>query len=1127
MKHLFILVCLVFGTYFNPLFANIENPKTQAVLFSPAPPCPGMTVIASSDSVRCFGESNGVARVSVSGTGTISYQWNDPSNQNTEAATGLAAGTYNVLITDGLGCSDVVSVTVEQPIAVTIIPTIVNVSCNGQSNASVTLNVFGGTAGYYYSWSTGASTKDVSGLSAGAYSIIVSDKKGCVAVKSIQVTQPQPLVLTKTVNNVACKGAANGSITLGVSGGTGPYNYSWSHGPTTKDVSLLAVGGYTVTVTDSKGCTANTSASITEPLNALALNTTIVHPTCYNVNNGRVDLLISGGTGPFNYNWSNGFTGEDPASLVAGSYTVIVTDKNACTASTVANLISPSQIVLTTNSYDVSACGLSDGAVKVNVSGGTGGYIYLWSDQSNQTTDSAQSLSAGSYSVLVKDANNCAASASATVNFLGGLVVDTLITHVSCFAGNNGSIALTPSGGTGPYSYAWSNSQSTSSVTNLGAATYAVTVSDFVGCTYFLSAKVNQPQELLLDLMTSNPKCNNTADGRIAMDIIGGTSPFTVLWSNSSDSTIIDSLDIGTYNVNVTDANGCSNSASANLSQPPVLSVTLFKQNVKCYNGGDGLIESFVSGGNSPYDFLWSNGKLSSKIDSLTAGNYSLTVRDSMGCDTSMLVSISQPTIVQINVTPIHLSCYGTGNGAASLSVSGGVSPYTYLWSNNNQSKDQVGLSGGFYTAIVTDNNKCVDSVNVAISEPDSIGLDLSTTIANCGQSDGTATVVANGGTPGYTYLWSPTDQTSATAIALSSGIYNIMVKDLNNCIKNASVIINNPSGPTLELLAHPLKCYGSNDGKINIDLSGTDGPFSYYVVYNNDTIESKSSVEAGNYFLDKDSLLIGQYWVIVLDTNGCKSMKNVVVEQPAALAAIGSTQNITCFGGSNGSISVAPTGGTSPYSYLWEDGTSLTSIQNLVKGDYSVLILDSNNCSITKQFVLVETNSQINISTKNNVKSTCPDTFDGSVEVAISGGTAPYQSIWSNNVIGTQLSNVKPGTYNVLVTDSKLCTRTKSITIEATDNCGKVDLAEITSAFTPNGDGINETWVIKNMDKCSTCKVEVFNRWGNLIFSSGGYSIPWDGTYNGHFVANGTYYYIIQPGEDLDPVSGTVTVIR
>ncbi len=274
----------------------------------------------------CNGANTGSIDLTVSG-GTSPYTYSWTGGVTTQDRSNLTAGTYTVTVT-AAGCTSTISANITQPSALTLSTTQVNVSCNGGSNGSIDLTVTGGVSPYTYAWSNNATTQDITGLVAGTYTVTVTDANSCTKTLSATITQPEALALSNTQVNVLCNGNSTGSIDLTVSGGTSPYTYAWSNSATTQDVSNLAAGTYTVTVTDANACTKTLSATITQP-SALSLSKTQVDVLCNGNSTGSIDLTVSGGTSPYTYAWSNSATTQDISGLVAGTYTVTVTDANS------------------------------------------------------------------------------------------------------------------------------------------------------------------------------------------------------------------------------------------------------------------------------------------------------------------------------------------------------------------------------------------------------------------------------------------------------------------------------------------------------------------------------------------------------------------------------------------------------------------------------------------------------------------------------------------------------------------------------------------------------------------------------------------------------------------------------
>src|SRR5690606_25396859 len=293
--------------------------------------------VASSQDVSCFGNTTGSITLTVS-AGTAPYNFNWSNGATTQNLLNIPAGTYSVTVTDANNCSTFLSaITIQQPAGALAasVSGMQNVNCYGQSTGAINLNVSGGTSPYSYNWSNGAVTQNLSNLSAGSYSVTVTDANNCsTTINAIVVAEP-PAVLFASVastSNVSCNAGANGAIDLNVSGGTSPYSFNWSNGATTEDIAGLSSGSYSVTVTDANGCTYSVSEVITQPSAGLSASVSSTqNVNCFGGNNASVQLTGNGGTSPYSYNWSNGATSQNISSITAGVYTVTVTDANGCT----------------------------------------------------------------------------------------------------------------------------------------------------------------------------------------------------------------------------------------------------------------------------------------------------------------------------------------------------------------------------------------------------------------------------------------------------------------------------------------------------------------------------------------------------------------------------------------------------------------------------------------------------------------------------------------------------------------------------------------------------------------------------------------------------------------------------
>ncbi|QQS29850.1 MAG: hypothetical protein IPM47_02515 [Sphingobacteriales bacterium] len=1009
---------LAAGTY-NVTVTDANNctAVTSATVTQPAAALSLSTIVTD---VLCFGNSTGAINLTVTG-GTSPYTYSWGGGVTTEDRTGLAAGTYNVTVTDANNCTAVTSATVTQPAAALSLSTIVtDVLCFGNSTGAINLTVTGGTSPYTYSWAGGVTTEDRTGLAAGTYTVTVTDANNCTAVTSATVTQPAAgLSLSTSVTNVLCFGNSTGAINLTVSGGTSPYTYSWAGGATTEDRTGLAVGTYTVTVTDANNCTAVTSATVTQPAAGLSLSTIVTDVLCFGNSTGAINLTVSGGTSPYTYNWAGGVTTEDRTGLAAGTYTVTVTDANNCTAVTSATVTQPAAgLSLSTIVTDVLCFGNSTGAINLTVSGGTSPYTYSWAG--GATTEDRTGLAAGTYTVTVTDANNCTAVTSATVTQpAAALSLSTSVTDVLCFGNSTGAINLTVTGGTSPYTYNWGGGVTTEDLTGLAAGTYTVTVTDANNCTAVTSATVNQPPVLAVSTTMTPVLCNGGPTGGVNLTVSGGTTPYSYLWSNGATTEDISGVVAGTYTVTVTDANNCTAVTSETVTQPLELLVTCSKVDVSITNGSDGAANASVSGGTTPYTYLWSNGATTSEITGITVGTYTVTVTDANNCTTSCTTTLTEPPCgIVLNISAEDALCNGDANGSIDLTITGTQGAVSILWNDGATTEDRTGLTAGTYSVTVTDEGECTATISVTVDEPEVLsmtGTVTNVTITN--GNDGTINVSVTGGTTPYSYLWSD-GATTQDRTGLPAGTYSVTVTDANDCADEASFTLTEPPcGIVLNISAEDALCNGDANGSIDLTITGTQGSVS---ILWNDGATSE----------DRTGLTAGTYSVTVTDEGECTATISVTVDEPEVLSMTGTVTNVTITNGSDGTINVSVTGGTTPYSYIWSDGATTQDRTGLPAGTYSVTVTDANDCADEASFTLTEPPCGIvlNISAEDAL---CNGDANGSIDLTITGTQGVVSILWNDGATTEDRTGLVAGTYSVTVTDEGECTATISVTVD------------------------------------------------------------------------------------------------
>ncbi|MBK7408816.1 MAG: choice-of-anchor L domain-containing protein [Saprospirales bacterium] len=548
--------------------------------------------------------------------GPLTYNWSTGANTSTITVTPpVGTTTYSVTVTDDCGNTaiDSANITIGETPTAALSGSGVLCTQGNQSPVDLSINFTGvGPWQFVYSLNgvqTTIITSDnpyiLSISQPGTVSLIsvLSTTGNCPGTVSGNVTITQTnITATTQVTNPACNGGNNGSINLTPGGGTSPYSFNWNNGGSSEDPTGLTAGTYSVTVTDSNGCEQTATATLTDPplLTASAVG---VDPGCNGASTGSINLTPGGGTSPYTYNWSNGNNTQDPSNLPAGTYTVTVTDAHGCTQTTTVTLAEPPDLTASASGTDPPCNGTNTGSINLTVGGGTSPFSFHWNNGNN--TQNPTNLPAGTYSVTVTDANGCTEITSVTLSQPPALTASATGTSPVCNGGNTGSINLTPGGGTTPYSFNWSNGSNSQNPTNLPAGTYTVTVTDANGCTKTTSVTLTNPPQIALTPQTTNPDCNGSSDGSINVSIVNGTGPYTWNWSNGNNMQNPTGLPAGTYSVTVTDANGCSQTSSATLVDPPVLNASVTNvQQVDCTHP-TGSISSSASGGTPGYTYQW------------------------------------------------------------------------------------------------------------------------------------------------------------------------------------------------------------------------------------------------------------------------------------------------------------------------------------------------------------------------------------------------------------------------------------------------------------------------------------------------------------------------------------------
>lgn len=1016
--------------------------------------------------VLCFGESTGgIEAVPGGGTPPYSASWTGPDGFTSSDLNifNLPAGDYNLEITDGNNCIETFTATISESPEILVDGAIVDVSCFDFSDGSVDISVSGGTGGYIFNW-TGpdgftSNQEDLTSLSAGIYTVTVTDASNCSVETDFEINEPNQLIIDGAVSDVLCAGDSNGSIDITVSGGNPAYSYSWI-GPngftsSDEDISGLEAGTYSVEVTDSQLCTEEASFDVSETF-VLSATPTITDLSCFGADDGAIEVTLQGGLEPYTINWTgpNGFTasGELIDNLEAGTYNLIASDDNGCTISQSFDVLSPDELVVSIDFENLTCTDSNDGSATALPSGGTPNYDISWSGPNGFASSnlSISNLEPGVYTVTVTDSEDCTAQNSVEILNPLPIAIDVTIVQPSCTE-DNGSLEAIPTGGTvvADYNYSWEDESgveiSTSSIlSDLAPGSYTITVTDDNGCTSEQEVELTR-QAILLDPIITDATCLGINDGSIDITPSGGTPDYNFSWTGpngfSSNDQNISGLQPGDYTVSVSDSQGCVAEETFTVGEPNAIQITSDITNESCPGSGDGSVTITITGGTPGYSTSWTgpDGLSASgvSITNLSPGTYTAEVTDLNGCQASAEIEIDIDSDYSIEATSINPLCFEEATGSIDLEIddsSGGVPPYSHLWSGpegfTSSDQDINNLEAGQYIIIVTDGNNCEQTDTIELFNPNPIELSTNVTNSNCGQADGSANATVNGGTGIISYSWTDLDgnelSTESTLSDIEAGIYNLLVTDDNGCTETAVVTVTNVNGSVAGEVTQPT-CNDGSDGLITINVINGTPPYIY------EWSDGSAIVSTNDSLLNVNA---GNYTVSVEDTNGCIYTESFEISDPAPILGNPVITGVSC-AGDDGAISLAITGGTEPYSTNWIGPNGFTAVGNdindLEPGDYTYVIIDANDC-LGSETVAVDFIPDLTATTDiTNV--VCGGDSTGAIDLTIIDGVPPYEVEWSDSegVISSDedLSDLPAGDYTVVIIDDAGCELTQTYTVD------------------------------------------------------------------------------------------------
>ncbi|MEQ1745463.1 MAG: choice-of-anchor V domain-containing protein [Saprospiraceae bacterium] len=780
------------------------NTATVVVPLNTTPP----TASATAETITCVDPLAQITTTTNANPAT--FAWSGPNGftstvQNPNVS---ASGTYTVTIGNGgNGCTNTATVVV--PLNTT--PPTADIAAPINLNCSVTEIQLNGTPSsqgpnFDYQWTTtdgniisGDTTLTPTVNEAGTYVLLVTNTtNGCTSTDAVAVVQSPPVSATiGNVDHVNCNGEQDGSATATGSGGSGTFTYVWSNGDNTATADNLAAGTYFVSVTDGENCTATASVTINQPL-VLNANATSTGETGSGSNDGTATASPSGGTPGYLYLWSTTETTATITGLAPGNYTVSVTDAAGCTAIQVVTVNSFNcSISASATTTNVTCFGASNGTATAVLTGAAFPATYLWSN--GDTTATADNLAPGTYTAEIEDANGCPAELTVQITGPTVLAANASATNETGVGQNNGTATAQPTGGTGPYTYQWSNNATTQTITGLAPGQYTVVVSDDNDCTAVQTVTVSAfGCNLAATISSVNVLCNGDKTGQATAIPSGGSAPINYLWSNGATTATTSGLAAGTYTVVVSDAAGCQTTSTATISQPTPIEVQAAVTPASCPQAKDGSATISISGGTGPYTFSWPGG---GGGQGLGVGTYTVTYTDANGCTVLKTIVVTSNDTIAPSVTcpPSVTACAGIPaqyTPAVAADNCGANNTQVELISGlPSGSSFPVGTTVQVFRAKDASGNSATCSFAIEVGPPVEIKLDTSINdVGNAGL--GSIAVTVSGGVGNRMFLWTKDGQPFADIEdlnGLTKGVYVLTVIDQNGCTRTlAPVLIDN-----------------------------------------------------------------------------------------------------------------------------------------------------------------------------------------------------------------------------------------------------------------------------------------------------------------------------------------------
>lgn len=934
--------------------------------------------------VSCQQHSDGEIMAGViGGVKPYRFEWSD--GRTTSNLVALGVGTYKLVVTDENGCivDDSISLFAPDPISFEIAETS-SITCPGGLTGTLEIQATTNTIGEVsYLWSSGENRAFIQEKPSGTYTATVTDAQGCTGTRLHTLMEPLPysvsIVPASDFNGspIRCHGEDNGVLDAilrddnGITTNADSYTWTKNGSPLASGTELSTVSGltsgiYAVRVTYRTVCFVEQSfvMSEPEPVSVVILNVSNyngVPISCYGMNDGSISASASGGTGKiYSYLWRNGEATRDLLNIGAGSYHVTVTDSNGCEGAATKTLEGPPRLkagitVLSDfTGQPLSCSGAADARLRGTHTGGTAPFTYQWN--SGQSIQEIAGLPAGKYILEIKDMNECLDTSEIFVADPRPVSASFQeVSHyngynVTCAGENDGSLLAQGSGGTGKYTYQWQESLNTGPLhENLNAGSYTVIVTDENGCRDMTTGLINEPPPLSLGIEDlRNVSCNKGTDGKIKLATSGGAGEF---WFSAGDGKwqtqpLLDSLIAGVYEPLVQDANGCIQTVTATLTEPPMMMIDFI--NIQPSRCGDALgeISTRVTGGTGDYRYLWQDSEdrtigTTANISGLYPGIYTLFLTDLHSCTVVRSTGISSldgPKAIIKNI--LQVTCADSDDGAATAEVLEGHGPFSYEWSDGQKSAQAENLPKGIYLLKISDANDCATVEVVTIPGPLPVEISLVEKVEpDCHNScNGKLSVTARGGNGDYSFWWQ--GYKGPAIDHLCAGKYAVTVADRSDCRTTASFELHEPEPLTVKAVARlSPRCPGQCDGQLEINARGGTGQLSY-------------KWDGGLVGPAIKDLCSGSYTTQISDANECIIVATYTLEEPVSTPLELGGPLLLCKGQTH-TLDAGPAW----KEYTWTGPAGFMSSARYVTltdaGEYVLEAIDLKGCSVRDTFFL------------------------------------------------------------------------------------------------------------------------------------------------------------------------------